>query len=37
MDLYQGRADLETKWNGVVRWDGRESLRGEPTKAHKRT
>src|SRR5690242_3831715 len=27
MDLYQGRADLEAKWNGAVTWDGAESFR----------
>jgi len=27
MDLYQGRADLEAKWNGAVRRDGTGSLR----------
>src|SRR2546425_631685 len=27
MDLYQGRADFEAKWNGAVTWDGTESLR----------
>jgi len=26
MDLYQGSADLEAKWNGAVRWDGKGSL-----------
>src|SRR2546425_582311 len=27
MDLYQGCADLEARWNGAVTWDGTESLR----------